>query len=267
MQPYLPKLPTLAEDIPEHAKLAITPDQREVALRELREIAFAANLLYKTIEKCAPGEQADRALASTVLKNLEFCLSDLGKTLSVPTQTQSEVEERYAALRAANARIHDMEAEMSARSTHGVAFGIKALEDKFAAWWRTEGFGLVSKTSFHAHGLRAKLSGSLYGRSSLFGGDNPVSGREHRRRWLQSLRKLGFVLQQEREDDDRDAALVDCDASRAALSHLFATALPSCEILEIRSHHLRGRTIMAVRDIVVLVRDLDDITALDVAND
>ncbi len=262
MQPHEPDLSSLDNTIDPSLVLELSPDSRAVALRELSKAAMAVQTLYQMIEKASPENPATVEFASTVLRALEFCVDDLSKTFQIPTQTQAEIEARYASLRAANGRIHALEAEMAAKSGYGVAFGLKHLESQLNAWWRQEGFGHVQETAFHSHGVRATLSGHLFGLERLLEDESPVTARAKQAQWLQGLRGQGFVLAQE-PGSSRDPFLVDCDATRQALRKLLARTLPSAEIVEVTSTRVyRVQEVLRLSEVIVLVRDLDELAAL-----
>ena len=262
MQRYIPKLPELHAGIDADAMIGLDEDGRAVALRHLGMIAMAGNTLRRSVVN--PQETVDMRFASTALRSIEGNLADLSKALRVPLETQAEVEQRNAALRAAHQRVQQLEDEMARRSTHGIAFGLKGLEEGFRRWWRREGLGSVSEVTFFSYGMQAKLSGMLFGRLSLLDSDTPVSDDKSYSRWLDSLGARGFVIcRSPVPNRDQDCEIVDCDATRQALRALLAAALPSCEIRSITSHDIKG--LMALRNIDILVRDLDEIALLDPA--
>lgn len=220
----------------------LTPDQRAVVLRELREDLFATKHLFDTLS----GEtlDVDLGLARTVLSLKEQRLCKLSKTLNISLDTVEEQERRYALLRQANERVRELEAKLGEKgSVEEMCAMLRRIEQKLNDWWDTQGFGLISSIRFHPGGtIHLECSCSLYGNMRGLTGmsDTPVSEKEAHAQWIESLKQCGFDIYQ--SSDRRDHDLLDTDNNRQLLLKLFRDSFPSVRFLkaETRYHHNVG---------------------------
>lgn len=259
MQPFQPDLSSAEPDIDPQERIALNPDQRAVARKHLQEMLFAMGILHKSLE----GEGLPNlALSTAALRATEMHFVHACKQLGIATQTQEEVDKRHADLRRANLRARALEAELASANTQHMGLGLKGLESRLEHWWDVHGFGYIREFTFRSYGCKAKLSGALHGRFSSSMSDTPVSDQQSEQDWHAQLQQAGFVLGSEGGRRD-DTFIVDCDASRRALDKMLQKTLPSCEIQKIISRRTRSADAsLALSDIHVLIRDLDEIAAL-----
>lgn len=257
MQPFEPDLSDARPDIDPDARIVLNDDQQALAQQHVQDLFFACKAVHESMNS---SQGLNQSLANSSLRAMQYYFADLCKVLGIQTETAAEVEQRSRLMRAAHLRVHVLEQELASRSTHGVGMGLKGLEDRLRQWWETEGLGHVSEVGFHSYGCRAKLSGMISGRFMSSFSKTPASDKERREVWIKELEEAGIVLAQE-HPSSRDWEVVDCDATREALQELLAKSFASGEILEIRSHKSRAG-FMSLRDVDVLIRDLDEIAAL-----
>ncbi len=189
-------------------------------------------------------------------------MADVSKRIGVPTETQAEVEERFALISAANLRIDELERQLGqAAQIDLIIHGVKFLEEKFRHWWKTQGFGHTSKFSIDSYGAKATLSVALSGKLSSIFSDTPVSDKENKIFWLNSLVEQGFVLSGIDNKDKREVELVDCDKNRELITRSISDQFPSAVICSI-SNFGRQNGIFIIRDIEIMVRNLHHIDSL-----
>jgi hypothetical protein len=242
--------------------ITLTPDSRTVALRQIGKVHDALSTLAAVLAGAGEADQlrpVDAELPTNVLKVAEFELSDLGKTLGIETDSAAERDQRYVALRQANMRVRDLQAQLgNSQGADITQASIKALAARVDSWWKLEGFGHISDIAFGKHGCTVNFSCSLFGDFPLIDSATPVSDKERKALWHASLRDRGFVLAQ----DDRDWVIEDCDASRKALVDLFAHRLPSAHVLKLDNFHRSKVGRFVLRGVEVHISTLADILTL-----
>jgi hypothetical protein len=228
-------------------------------LRTIQKIRDAVGTLSSGLQRDGT---VDAELAENFVKVAEFELVDLCRALGLETNGTREMTRRYAELRAANARVHELETLLgNTQSPETTQAALKNLADRLETWWGKEGFGLVSDVSFGAYSCKVNFSCILYGDFRLIDSPTPVSDKERKRLWHESLRERGFVLVQE---GSRDLRIQDCDVSRQALMRLVKTRLPSFKISEFTNHSLQGSSEFALRSVEGYIHNIADIQGLPV---
>ncbi|MBU9200116.1 hypothetical protein KTD31_01695 [Burkholderia multivorans] len=233
----------------------LTADTQAVALRTSKDMYHAIGTVISTVS----GEEFNRELAVNALKVAEFSLMKVCETLGIELDSIAEREERYARLRAANMRIRELEAQLgNEASPERTQLNLKVMSRRLNDWWDLEGFGHIQDIAFKEYGCDVTFSCSLFGDFSLTMSKTPVSDKERKQLWLQSLRDRGFDL----VNEDRDMELEDTEASRKALCKLLKERLPSADVLQLENHNRRKSGSFVLRSVRVYIRDIQDILAL-----
>jgi hypothetical protein len=246
-------------DTPESNKpdIVLDEDATAVVKRMIKETQEALASLVFFMDSPEPLEHES---ARSVLSVAEYRMADIGKKLGVETMSGDEIERRHLALRTANGRVRELEAQLgNAQSPQLTQLGVRTLEERINAWWRHEGFGLVSETTFGPYICKVKLSCGLYGDYSSTLSETPISDKERKRLWLQSLREQGYVL----TDEKHEVGVLDCDASRAALCAFISSRLPTARVVSFENH-VRRQGGYVLRGAEVVIRDWEEIIALPV---
>lgn len=240
------------------SEITLTPDSRAVGLQKLQQIQQALGTLAAVI---GHGKRPlDAALPTNVLKVAEFELADLGKTLGIETDSAREREERFAMLRAANLRVRELEAQLGNSQGADVTQAcLKTLDARLNSWWDLEGFGHITDIAFQRYGCTVNFSCSLYGDFRGSDSKTPVSDKERRALWHASLAERGFSLVQE---DQREWALLDCDATRKTLVELIALRLPSARVLKLENANRSNAAGFILQGVEVYIGQLADILTL-----
>jgi hypothetical protein len=232
--------------------ISLNPDQQEVLQGQLREVMSGLQALGTAVK---PGNSISKEYARDVLYLIELTSVKIGEGLGVETDGAKEIEERFAAIRAANERVRALEEQLgkSQSPTHTKA-GIQRLCQLLEAWWRLEGFGHVSDLSFRENCCKASFSCNLFGNFSLLSSDTPVSDKTRRAQWIAELIARGFDVSNEGRDDDD--VIMDTDKSRSALLRLFETRFPGCRVASIGNRYVRDGG-FAIRDVCVYIYDYE----------
>ncbi|HGO6081882.1 TPA: hypothetical protein ACK3PA_006379 [Burkholderia cenocepacia] len=241
------------------ATLTLSADQQAVARKKINDMHHAVATILSVLKESA---EIDAQLATNCVKVAEFNLADLCKALGVETFSAKEREQRYADLRAANMRVHDLETQLgSTVAPEAVQHAIKNIAQHLNKWWRCDGFGYVHDLEFGAYGVcHGKFSCSLNGHFRLIDSDTPVSDERNKADWIESLRERGFELVK----DDRDWAIADCDANRAALVSLITTNIPSAKVFKFENVNRWRASGFVLRHAEVYIDQLSEILTLPV---
>lgn len=236
--------------------VVLTADQRAVALRELAKTA----LLVKTVHEHITAGSLTDGFTAVALGLLEHQVQDLSKVTGVPCVSAAEVEQRYAELRNANNRVHELEKQLgSAGATVDIKHVVAHYSTLVRDWWQRDGMGYVAEFKFGQYGaLELVLSGSVMP-PGRYMSDTPETDKLTEAQWLEGLRSKGFVFHQE---GGRETALTDCPQTRDALDALLSV-MPSAKVRKIES--TRGRTgQFSIRSIEVLVVEPKEVLGLSV---
>ncbi len=115
---------------------------------------------------------------------------------------------------------------------------------------------------FTAHGVcHGRFSCRLNGEFSILNSDTPVSDKIDKAAWVDSLRERGFELVQ----DDREWAIADCDANRAALLDLLAKNIPSAKVFKFENVNRWRSRGFVLTDAEVYIHKIAEILALPIA--
>lgn len=239
---------------PDETLVDLNADDQAVLQSEVRKAISGLSYLAEMAVKGA----LTRDFGKNVLSVTGFALANITKVTGIETNAAAEQEQRYAGIRAANMRVHELEAKLGAAAgTEQVQLGLKDFGKKLNSWWDLEGFGHITEMSFSEYGsCQLEFSCSLFGTSHLANSPTPISDKEKEALWKACLKERGFVL----ATDDRDS-LVDCDASRAVLTKLFAERLPSSHIMGFTNHG-GPKGVLKMRSVKLFIRNLEEIRVL-----
>lgn len=239
-------------------KLKLSRDKNAVALRKIRQISDAVGTIFSVIKD---GTAVSAELATNCVKVAEFELSHLCKTLGIETDSAKEREQRYADLRAANTRVRELEAMLgSTQPPEATQAALKNMADQLNRWWDLEGFGHISDIAFGQYGCKVDFSCNLFGDFRLLDSDTPVSDKDRKQRWYESLQERGFVL----VEDDREWSVSDCDASRKVLQDLIVSRIPSARVTKFDNHYRQRASGFILRGVEVYIGNIAEIQTLPV---
>lgn len=240
--------------------VTLSEDNHAVVTRELREDLFATKHL---LDMAASGKAIDLQLAYSILYVKEARVAQVAQALGIEMDSNAAREERYAKVRALNAQVRELEAQLGATGTpKQTAAKLKHLSDKVNWWWDVNGFGHISKITFGSWGYtELDLSCHLFGTRGLSSmSDTPVSDKSSYEQWVDSLRERGFELIEDKQES-REAMLADTDKNRALLHNLIAKTFPSGRLLSTENYITR-KGLHYLRGIKVFIDELEDLEAL-----
>lgn len=242
----------------DNTEITLNADSQAVLKSKAREVHEAISILTHFLDQ---DQSLTVEMSSSALRVAEYKIRDIGALLGVPTEGSAEIEERHRKLREANIEIRTLKDQLGkSQSPELTQLSLRTLDTQLRDWWTQEGFGHVSEMHFGGYGCRAKLSCHLYGDFPLLNSPTPVTDKERKVMWHDDLRARGFVLIEE----DREPDVLDCDASRKALRDLILGRLPSAKIIKVENH-CSGKDGFIIRDVEVIIYNLDDIARLSAA--
>lgn len=241
--------------------IVLNADEQAVVVREVKSMASTLGMLA---HMTANGKEIPHETAVSALRSVEYTIQKVGGILKVETQTAADIEERHTKLRTANLRARELEAQLGQAQTPSTTLlALRSLKEQLTRWWELEGFGHVSDVHFEAYGCRVKLSCHLFGDFPLVDSPTPLTDKERKALWYESLRDRGFEIELSRGE----TAIVDNDASRQALWSLIAMRFPSGYIVGVHNTGSRSSSTLIMRDVEVMITNLEDISALPVKLD
>jgi hypothetical protein len=236
-------------------EITLSADSQAVLKSKAREVHEAIAILTHFLDQ---DQSLTVGMSSSALRVAEYKISDIATILGVPTEGSAEIEERHRKLREANIEIRSLKDQLGkSQSPELTQLSLRTLERQLQDWWEKEGFGHIPEIHFKGSGCRAKLSCHMFGDFPILDSPTPISDKERKALWHDELRARGFVLIKE----DRDPDILDCDASRKALSELILSRLPSAKIIRVENH-CTGNNGFKIRDVEVIIYNLDDIARL-----
>lgn len=233
------------------ALVVLNEDQKAVALKELQELHSVTKHLYASVSKEELTLDMRRVLCS-------LCESHVGKAsvvLGYDSDLAKELEERFADIRTANMRIHELERQLGCCDiTNVLPQKIKSLSRSIRDWWRKEGFGHVSNIYYTEHGyVRVKLCCLLMNHDYSMS-DEPVTQARTREQWIEDLKIRWHLFQPEAREW---SPLLD-DHNRDELMRTIKSRFHSAEMTEIRGH-IGRKPEMAMREAEFIIYDLKDV--------
>jgi len=204
-------------------------------------------------------EGISQPVAKMILGVIESETADLGKKLSVDTLADERIEKRHAEIRAANMRIHELEAMIGqAQTPESIQPALQVMSKQVNAWWDLEGFGHVREMSFGEYSLKVDFSCHFTGSKPIIEAEGQLTHKERRKIWLGMLEQRGFELL----NTDGENYLRDCPASRDTLRALFAQRFGRHQISEFKSHECKAGSKLV--GVTVYIYDLAPIMALPI---
>jgi hypothetical protein len=247
----------LQHGVDDKPDITLDADRLAVVMRRIRDTQMGLG----TMASAFTDEGAlSYGLARSILRVTEGYMRDLGDLLGVETVSAAEIEKRHGDLRRANTRIHELEAQLgAAQSPELTQLSLKAMKEHLTRWWEVEGFGHISEIEFGSYGAQVTFSCNLFGEFVLVDSPTPVSDKELKLQWHQSLRDRGFELTQ----GSGETKVVDNDANRKVLCEMIKTRIPSARITKVENSCSRDSG-FTLRSVEVFITKLVDIFQLPV---
>lgn len=230
----------------------LNADQKAVALKGLKDLFFAAQQMHEWLSKDTLTEE----MKGTLISLSESYISDVAKATDYESNLAKEKEKRYAEIRNANTRIHDLERQIAdMKPIDGLKEQLAGLTRKIDEWWDELGFNYISEMSFSKWGGLDIKFGFQLGRLSMLLSSTPVSDKEEDADKIQQLRDKGFIFTEE----DREAHLADNDTNKKLLVQLLEERFPSIRITGMETWNGRRNKEAHIRYVTAYLGELNEI--------
>lgn len=241
----------------EKPDITLDADRLAVMQRRIRETQIGLGTIASAFNQDGA---LSYGLAHSILRVTEGYMRDLGELLGVETESAAEIQRRHGLLRQANMRVHELEAQLgTAQSPELTQLSLRVMQEHLTQWWTLEGFGHISEIEFGPYGAHVTFSCNLFGDFVLVDSPTPMSDKELKEQWHQSLRDRGFELVQ----GSGEFKAVDNDAARKVLCTLFKSRMPSARITKV-DNQCSPRTGFTLRSVEVFITKLAEIFQLPV---
>jgi hypothetical protein len=237
-----------------NSKVVLNQDEKEVLLKELKDLYFATKQLYNWISE----DNLTAEMKGLLPHLIEGHFKDVAKILNYESNLTKEVEERYLQIRKANDRIRSLELKLAQnKPLDGLPEQLTYLARIVTKWWNQYGFHHVSDHCFTEYGYYTAKFCFMLDHITMFS-DTPATDRKSKKERLKELEDQGYQIVY--DDSGRQPELLDNDNNRQKLIELIERCFPSAIIARTRNHYSDKRGVYTFRDIEVYIYDLTDIT-------
>ena len=239
---------TVPQSMYDKSLLFTNQEDKEAASKLIDQIGQSMGFFKMCIDQFEP-RKSD---AFTHLGLMESYLAELSKLTDYDGMVAKEYEKRYAEIKAANTRIHELEAMLGSQvSGAAVSAGIRHWENVFRAWYEAAGFHYAEVT-MGPYVIRANFDDEL---------ENEPGQRHLATQELLDKVKghVHFITSDEDWDIEHDqfhSNLLDTHANKLNLIQLFTDSFPKANITEFRARKDGGKYYLHF-SVVILWEDLD----------
>lgn len=211
--------------------------------KQYKEIQQNLGLAMFLLEKGQLTEGMKENILSLTDHNVNEFLTKMGYE-GVLAEKQKKRTEKIRSLHDENRKLRRQLGEKV--SNEDVRERLKIMASLFENWWTEYGFGHISDFYFGAYVAKITLSGMV------FASRVSNAGEEKKEEYLS---RLGFEI------DDR--MVIYNDKSIALLNKLLTDKYPSIDIYSINLTTSALNGVPVIQDVVVFLRDLDDLAEID----
>lgn len=221
------------------------PETEKKLIKAKDEIYYAIQELTSQYKQ----QKLQEGFKETLLSLCEHYTKNLCDVMGYNGILKKEYEERYKEIRELNTENRELRKQLGEKvSNEDCREKIKNLRESVEKWWNIEGFGHISEISFGGYGdCKMKLSGMI---THSYRAEIPKSEKQK----VQQLVDMGFSL-----DNNEHKWVLDTDKNRSLLLNLLKRKYPSAYIQYYKSYGGRKGDWPEMRDIEVIITDLNDI--------
>lgn len=231
-------------------------DQKSVALKGIKDLHFSLSELMGRIKS----DSLEEGFKNTLLSLSESYLTDILKPLGYDSHLAEEKNKRHVEIRSLNEANRELRKQLGEKvSAEDVREKLKNLSGIIRKWWKKDGLGHTSDISYGEYvGATVKLCCMSFGDFGMLShSENPVSNKELKKKWIESLTTEKGLLTQGK-NDGHDVEIVDNDQNRNILISQIKKRFPSSFITKVTNHYGRESQ-PQIRDIYFMIGELTDI--------
>lgn len=207
---------------------------KEKAIRAMQNMCSVAGIMYNDVRN---GSMLTPEEIGIYINGLEFCIGDISEHYGYDSILAKQVNERYAELKSANAKISELQAELRRKDVGSdtVTAKLSLYEDVARAFYEAAGlhYGTVS---FTARALVIEMSAEYHREpephlTTAKGMFNKL------RKKMETKQLVGFELVQESSYREY---IKDTERNRRRIADLYKVFMPDSRITEFRSTQVKG---------------------------
>jgi hypothetical protein len=216
--------------------IVLADDIKKEVLSEAQNLCCSADEFFNRLK----AGKLEKGFCQTLLSLFESYTVRLHEHLDYSSVLKKEHDQRYIEIRQLNMQNHELRKQLGDKvSAEDVREKLKNLKDIIYEWWKSEGMGHVSETTFYPYVCHVKLSGSM-----------PI---HYSKEQPDYLRSKGYEIA---EPERGHYELVHSDKNVALLVSEMKKRFPSSTLSKIE---LSNWKILHIRDAEFLIRDFGDI--------
>ncbi len=198
--------------------VVLNDDEKQVALKRLSEIFNITGELYNELKN----DELTEEMKNTLFSLLESYTSEASKVMKYNSEATQRIDKRYADIRKANSRIHELEKMLSDNTqVSGLKELLYSMHDAIYGWWKKQGFNLVTEDTFGGYGYKGRFC--LDTSHISFESTMPVTEEKEHKNRLEQMIEEGYEFAQE---DRREYVLLDTPNNRDLITKLVKKQVP-----------------------------------------
>lgn len=226
-------------NVKEDPELVVFTDDtsKNSILKDCKDLCFSANEMYSRLKD----GNLEKGFCTSLLSLFESYITNLHRHFNYDSILKEEHDKRYIEIRKIHSENRELRQQLGDKvSAEDVREKLKNMKETIYEWWKKEGFGHVSETTFHSYCCSIKLNCVMSIHSS----------KEH----AEYLRCKGYeILELERGCFE----LKQTDRNTEILINEINKRFPSSRLSKIESNNFHNY--ITIRDVEVYVRDFGDI--------
>jgi hypothetical protein len=236
-------------EIQKDVLVTLNADDKAVCLKSLRDLFYATKQIYDWIKE----DTLTVEMKETLLNLVEHHTADTAKVLGYDSESEKKIKERYAEIRQANQRIHELKRKLAENTpTDGLPELLYSLRMAVNDWWHKQGFNLVTDENFGIFGFKGRFCLDI--RSLSFMTRKPVTEKQNKKNRLEQMIAEGYEF----EIEDRDYVLLDTPGNRERITALLKSKFPSLDISKWGNWCLHKKEGFQLRDCECYIRNLSE---------
>lgn len=216
-----------------HAMRVNEKSPKEKAIRAMQNMRSVAGIMYNDVRN---GSVLTPEEIGTYINGLEFCIRDISEHYGYDSILAKQVNERYAELKSANAKISELQAELRRKDVGSdtVTAKLSLYEDTARAFYEAAGFH-YGTVSFTARALVIEMSAEYHREPEPHLTTAKDMFNKLRKR-MEAKQLVGFELIQESSYREY---IKDTERNRRHIADLYKVFMPDFRITEFRSTQVK----------------------------
>ena len=176
----------------EEKYIQLNADEKEVALRELKNLMQGASHLKSLIDE----EKLTEEMKSMMINLLLHYTEDAGKALHYEGKTRAEKDQDTQMIRSLNERIRELEGQIgNDNPTAGLKEKLNFLSSRLRKWWDNQHFNYIDSIRFSEGGNIIVTFGFMINSGvGLRHSNKPATKREQMKSEIQKLQDKGYDI-------------------------------------------------------------------------